>query len=512
MRDSYQMRLSRGSRGTSNLPFIGLLHAESLHSELDIEQEQSPRDEDDLLPELLPFEEPKPTKTIRQTAWRWFALSLTCLVNFALYYCYHLPQALQPPIEEKYGLNDVQFNILYSIYSLPNIILPFIGGVLIDHLGVRIAMNLFGFILIIGQGLFTYGAYIENFSVMVLGRFVFGLGGESLAVSQLPMVSKWFSMEELSFAWGFGRAAIRVGSSLNGFFTPKIYAWTGSVYMPLLVATIVTIVSWLCGLVLGYMDRLAEKQEGDLGLPHVQKEKFHFRDLKLLPFLVGLLLLNYCCLYGSLFAFSNNVSNLLVKRFGFSIIQAGNLVMIIYLGAAFIGLFFGKLLDRHGKRIRVLIIASMFFLASELLVVFLSDGTSENPNYGVVAALLGISLFYSVYSTVFFPCLPLLVEKRMLGTVTGMITASLNLTLTLYPLVLGVIHDKTEDVQHGYFWTEITLACSIGLGVLVSIWIYEVDAKHGKKLDKTPLERRNEVKERPSLRSQEEREALKKRT
>jgi len=40
--------------------------------------------------------------------------------------------------------------MLYSIYSAPNIILPFFGGILIDKIGVRISILIFSSILILG--------------------------------------------------------------------------------------------------------------------------------------------------------------------------------------------------------------------------------------------------------------------------------------------------------------------------------------------------------------------------
>lgn len=47
-------------------------------------------------------------------------------------------------------LNNLQFNMLYSIYSLPNIILPFFGGMLIDKMGVRFSIIVFSSIIILG--------------------------------------------------------------------------------------------------------------------------------------------------------------------------------------------------------------------------------------------------------------------------------------------------------------------------------------------------------------------------
>lgn len=70
--------------------------------------------------------------------------------------------------------------MLYSVYSMPNIILPFFGGMLIDKIGVRKSIIIFSFTLILGQGIVVIGGYTLIYYVMLLGRGVFGMGSESL--------------------------------------------------------------------------------------------------------------------------------------------------------------------------------------------------------------------------------------------------------------------------------------------------------------------------------------------
>lgn len=65
-------------------------------------------------------------------------------------YCFDNPMALQSEIKDQYGIDQFKFNLLYTVYSLPNIILPFFGGVLIDKLGPRTAIVLFSVLIMIG--------------------------------------------------------------------------------------------------------------------------------------------------------------------------------------------------------------------------------------------------------------------------------------------------------------------------------------------------------------------------
>lgn len=64
-------------------------------------------------------------------------LVLACFLLFGSYYCYDNPQALRSSINRKFGIDSTDFSLLYTVYSLPNIVLPFFGGIFIDRIGVR---------------------------------------------------------------------------------------------------------------------------------------------------------------------------------------------------------------------------------------------------------------------------------------------------------------------------------------------------------------------------------------
>lgn len=68
-----------------------------------------------------------------------------------------------------------QYAMLLSIYSLPNILLCFVGGFLLDSVfGIRLGTIIYMGLAMIGQIIFAFGAMINTFWVMLLGRFIFG--------------------------------------------------------------------------------------------------------------------------------------------------------------------------------------------------------------------------------------------------------------------------------------------------------------------------------------------------
>ena len=62
-------------------------------------------------------------------------------------------------------------------------VLPFFGGVMLDKLGIRVGLILFTVVLTAGQFVFMMGGYRDKFWLMLVGRVIFGLGGESMSVA-----------------------------------------------------------------------------------------------------------------------------------------------------------------------------------------------------------------------------------------------------------------------------------------------------------------------------------------
>ena len=54
-----------------------------------------------------------------------------------------------------------------------------------------------------GQAIFASGGLLDSFTIMQIGRFVFGIGGESLAVAQNTYAVSWFKGKELNMVFGF---------------------------------------------------------------------------------------------------------------------------------------------------------------------------------------------------------------------------------------------------------------------------------------------------------------------
>lgn len=146
-------------------------------------------------------DEPRP----KESRIRWAMLGAACLVLFGNYYAFDNPAALNQPLQEYMGMSDDTYayflNILYTSYSLPNIVLPWLGGYASDVFGHRRLLILLSSIVAFGHFVVCLGVERRSVPAMVLGRVLFG-AGESLAVAQSAITVKYFQGKELAMALG----------------------------------------------------------------------------------------------------------------------------------------------------------------------------------------------------------------------------------------------------------------------------------------------------------------------
>ena len=80
------------------------------------------------------------------------ALILMCTLGFGSYFCYDNPGALQNEIKTSMDISTYQFENLYALYSWPNVILPIIGGYLLDNVfGIRLGAIIFASFIFVGK-------------------------------------------------------------------------------------------------------------------------------------------------------------------------------------------------------------------------------------------------------------------------------------------------------------------------------------------------------------------------
>jgi nitrate/nitrite transporter NarK len=186
------------------------------------------------------------------------------------YYCYDNPSALESQLEQHFlgtaysASFDVYFNLLYTVYSIPNVVLPFYGGFLVDKIGVRIMIVLFAVFIFIGQILLAIGVQMRSMPLMLIGRTLFGLGGESLSVGQSALIAAWFKDKELAFALGINLSIGRLGSVINDKVSPLVAASMG-LASAFWVGAVLCACSLCAAVLLVCIDTAVDRKKGPVG-------------------------------------------------------------------------------------------------------------------------------------------------------------------------------------------------------------------------------------------------------
>ncbi|KAG0418440.1 Major facilitator superfamily domain-containing protein 1, partial [Dictyocoela roeselum] len=125
-----------------------------------------------------------------------------------------------------------------------------------------LSLRLLTFIVFAGQVVFTTGVCYEKFYLMVLGRFLFGVGSESYTVIQNKIVGNTFRDGELSTAMSFLVASGRMGTIANFILTP----WLSETKV--LYSCLVALIFTFCGFLLSFL----VEQKQNLKLKIVREE------------------------------------------------------------------------------------------------------------------------------------------------------------------------------------------------------------------------------------------------
>ncbi|XP_055327665.1 major facilitator superfamily domain-containing protein 1-like [Paramacrobiotus metropolitanus] len=405
--------------------------------------------------------------------YRFAVLVLVCLTSLGSYFCYDNPAALQTEIIKDMKINTSQFQLLYSLYSWPNVIVCFFGGFLVDRiLGVRMGAIIFGALLLVGHYIFAVGAFVNKFWVMEAGRFIFGLGGENLQVAVNAYAVNWFKGNMLNLVMGLSLSVSRAGSAMNMNLMEPIYNALKTHYagyiclgLTLFIGGTTLIFSQYCTLQLAFLDKRAEKI-----LKPKSKiaagEKISFRDV--LKFPLSLWLISIICVgyYTAIFPFISLGLVFYESKFGESSYTAQKINSLVFLISAVASPLLGFTIDRVGRNVMWCLASILLTLLAHALLSF----TFWNPFIAV--SIMGIA--YSMLASSLWPMVALVVKEEHLGTAYGVMQAVQNLGLAVFSIVTGVIVDGAGYLILGVFFLGC-LCVALLAGIVLFLYNEKVD-------------------------------------
>ncbi|KAK4314036.1 hypothetical protein Pmani_014655 [Petrolisthes manimaculis] len=404
----------------------------------------------------------------RKGPYRFIGLIFMCFLGFGSYFCYDTPGSLQDYIIEDMEVDTVQYVSLYSLYSWPNVILSFVGGFLIDRVfGIRWGTIIFSTLVTAGQFVYAMGALVNKFWLMQLGRFIFGMGGESLAVAQNTYTVSWFKGKELNTVFGLLLSVARVGSGVNFLGMGPLYEWVNTfsdgyktLGIALLIAGVTCIFSLCCAIILGLLDK---RRSRVLHMKAAQSgEKVKLTDV--LSFPLSFWLISVICVtyYVTIFPFIGLAKVFFMRKFDMSSSSANTVSSIVYFISTFASPIMGNLVDRTGRNVMWVFCAVLLTLFCHGLLTF----TFVNPY--VPMSLMGVA--YSLLASSLWPMVSLIIPEHQLGSAYGMMQSVQNLGLALISMLGGLIVETKGYLMLEMFY--LVWLC-VALVSTVVIWLSE---------------------------------------
>ena len=411
---------------------------------------------------------------------RWLILILCCISTFGDYYCFDNPGAVHDHLESQFdflGINfEYYYNLLYSIYSIVNIFIPFIGGNLIKIYGNKNMFLIFALIIVIGQLIVYIGCKNNSIYTMLVGRIIFGLGGDNLNVSQMTCVIEWFYKSESSFPMGLTLTISRIGSFFNDVLSPRLAGDTRDINGKLNATnafkwgfyfSIFSLINVIIMYILDYYKTKALSNNEIVLNNNIENDNENNNNnmftllikLNLMFWVISLLiLLNYGCLM----PFNYMAVGFYTKSHNLSKNLAGILMGMPFIMGAFFVPILGVFVDKYGYRSELVFSSGFFVLFSFILFNFIK------PYFPI--SLLGFG--YSIFACVLWPAISIpLKDKNLAGFGYGVASGLQNISMSINPMIIAQILVKYKS----YFYCLIFLIIMTCISIVLSGYLYLIN-------------------------------------
>ena len=188
--------------------------------------------------------------------------------------------------------------------------------------------------------------------------------------------------------FGFQLSVARVGSTVNFVLMEPLFNLIDQmtegpgytiVGWSLLISGLTCVMSFLCSLILAWMDRrrnrlLAIQEIGESG------EVVKLSDIKDFPMSFWFLTLACLAYYGAIFPFVSLAQDFFKTRFSFTSQEANSIIGLIYLISAPVSPLLGLLLDKVGKNATWCFLAILASMGCHCLLAF----TQVSPYIGMI--------------------------------------------------------------------------------------------------------------------------------
>ncbi len=359
---------------------------------------------------------------------RWLVLVFVSLAMFGNYYIYDSIAPIADLLKTQLNFTDENIGSLYSVYSIAAVIILIFGGIIIDKYGTKISILIFAIICSIAAFL---TAITDNLSVMLIGRFLLGIGSEPLIVAVTTALAKWFKGRELGFALGINLSIARLGQ-IYADWSPTFHRDLYSGWQePLFLAAIVGLACLVGGIVYFTMEGYASRNY-ELGKAE-ETEKLVIKDLFKFNKSFWWIVLLCVTFYSGIFPFRSFAIKFYQHVHELDLDFAGRFNSALPIASMVVAPLFGLLADKVGKRALMMIVGSIMLVPVYLMMIY------TDVSLYIPIVMMGIS--FSLIPAVMWPSVAYIVEEKRLGTAYSVMTLIQQIGVAGFNWFIGFAND-----------------------------------------------------------------------
>lgn len=444
---------------------------------------------------------------------RWTALVIVAITMMLGYFVAKEMSPLEdllelPTSQGGLGWTSSEYGFFAGSRSFFNVFffMLFIGGLILDRMGVRFTGLLSCSLMVAGVGVNYYAiefmspqpttfvdipligsylglnnAYIKNqVLTAAMGFAIFGVGYEMCGITVSKVMVKWFTGHEMALAMGIQVAMARFGTGaalLCCHSLAQNYRLSTPIFFGLMSVCIGLMIYMVYCLLDVKFDRERAQvhQTYDETSDNKEDEKFHFADLFTTLRNPGFWLITLLCLlyYSALYPFLDFATKIMIYKYGVDPAFAGAIPSVLPFSTIVFTPLFGTLYDRKGQGATLMILGTT--LMTTVIFVFTLP---INSSAVAIVLMVILGLAFSLLPSAMWPSVPKIIPMKGLGTAYSIIFYIQNIGLIVVPMLVGKINEENTVNGQVDFTPAMWIFTAIGaMAIVVSVSLFLLDKK-----------------------------------
>ncbi|RYE42424.1 MAG: MFS transporter [Hyphomicrobiales bacterium] len=369
-----------------------------------------------------------------------------CLLSaFALSQAYRtVTSIIATGLQADFGISPDSLGAFAGLFGLSFGVTQLLMGIGMDLYGLRRTVLAAFPLAVVGA---VVSALAPSYGWLMLGQMLIGVGCSPAFLASTVFISRHFPAQRFAFFSGVGMGV----GGLGLIFTGTPLAWMvqhGGWRLGFGVLAGLSLVSWL--LIYLRVHEPALPQGGQRPRESWAQAARRFGTLFQVPHTWGILILGMCCYAAFLSLRGLWLGPLLMSRYGFSLVESGNVALVLSLIALFVPALFGRADPGPTRRRRWITFFSLLMGGLFLLMAFLHHAVANVVLIFAMGLLSGYGVLQYADVRSSYPA-------EMTGRALSLYTMSMFLGVGLMQWLTGVLAAWAQ--HHGHDPFQAVMLC-----------------------------------------------------